>query len=326
VNSSPKQPDRVSTSDALDATFRRAGGIDSIVQTGDFAYSDGVLKAWASQARYTPADQMVVLSGGPRAVEGGMTTTARSMRLNRTTGDAYAEGEVKSTYSDLKAQPDGALLASSSPIHVTARAMTARRNSATALYTGDARLWQDANVVQAPSLEFDRNRRSLLAQGAPTRPVSTVLTQTDKSGSATPVAIKAARLTYADKERKAHFDSEVTAQGAGVTVNASQMDVFLQTRGQANEKQALTSASKIDHIVAEGQVVVSQPSRKAQGDRLVFTAAEDKFVMTGGPPSIFDAEQGEITGVSLTFYRRDGRVLVEGNDTSPTVTHTRVAR
>ena len=40
----------------------------------------------------------------------------------------------------------------------------------------------------------------------------------------------------------------------------------------------------------------------------------------GGPPSIFDAEQGKITGVSLTFYRHDDRVLVEGNNTSPTST------
>jgi len=29
---------------------------------------------------------------------------------------------------------------------------------------------------------------------------------------------------------------------------------------------------------------------------LVYTAADDKFVLTGGPPSIFDAERGKITG------------------------------
>jgi len=49
-------------------------------------------------------------------------------------------------------------------------------------------------------------------------------------------------------------------------------------------------------------------------------------VLTGGPPSIFDAEHGKITGVSLTFFRHDDRVLVEGNNLSPTVTQTRVAR
>ena len=43
--------------------------------------------------------------------------------------------------------------------------MTAHSTPAIALYTGDARLWQDANVIEAPSIEFDRNRRSVVAQG-----------------------------------------------------------------------------------------------------------------------------------------------------------------
>jgi len=62
------------------------------------------------------------------------------------------------------------------------------------------------------------------------------------------------------------------------------------------------------------------------GEILTYTAAEDKFVLTGGPPSIFDAEHGKITGVSLTLFRRDDRVVVEGDSSSPAVTQTRVVR
>jgi lipopolysaccharide export system protein LptA len=79
-------------------------------------------------------------------------------------------------------------------------------------------------------------------------------------------------------------------------------------------------------MVAEGSVRVQQPNRRAEGEKLVYTAADDKFVLTGGPPSIFDAEQGKITGVSLTFFRRDDRVLVEGEASTAVVTQTRVAR
>ena len=79
-------------------------------------------------------------------------------------------------------------------------------------------------------------------------------------------------------------------------------------------------------MVAEGNVLIQQPKRRAEGQKLVYTTAEDKFVLTGGPPSIFDAEQGKITGVSLTFFRRDDRVLVEGEASSPVVTQTRIAR
>jgi len=75
--------------------------------------------------------------------------------------------------------------------------------------------------------------------------------------------------------------------------------------------------------------VVQQPKRRAEGQKLVYTAADDKFVLTGGAsnelPSIFDAERGKITGGSLTFYRHDDRVLVEGEASTPVVTQTRVA-
>jgi lipopolysaccharide export system protein LptA len=330
VSEMPGQPDRVSTSNTLDASFNPGSGINSIVQQGSVAYSDGERRAWGERATYTPADQMLVLTGSPRVVDGGMTTTSRTMRMNRATGDALADGDVKSTYSDLKAQPNGALLAASDPIHVTARTMTAHSGPSVALYTGDARLWQNANVIQAPSIQFDRNHRSVVAQGTPNQPVSTVLVQVEKSGKVTPVKITSDRLTYADSERKAHFEEAVQAKGADLTITSKMMDVFLQPRDQSISNQSITGTGagtgKIDHIVASGQVAIVQPGRRATGEQLVYTTSDDKFVLTGGPPSIFDAEHGKITGVSLTFFRHDDRVLVEGNNSSPTVTQTRVAR
>ncbi|HTZ96288.1 MAG TPA: LPS export ABC transporter periplasmic protein LptC [Terriglobales bacterium] len=325
VNRNPSQPDRVSTSQMVDATFHPGQGIDSVVQQGDVAYEDGDRKAWGQHARYTPSDQILLLTGSPRVTEGGMTTTARSMRFNRATSDATAGGDVKSTYSDLTQQPNGALLASSSPIHVTARSMTVHGASAIALYTGDVRLWQDANVVTAPAIDFDRDHRSMVARGSASDPVSTVLVETDKNGVSTPVALTSTQLMYTDSERKAHFDEDVTAKSADATITAKEIDAFLLPRGSSSSNQA-NSGGKLEKIVADGQVVIIQPGRQGTGDRMVYTSADDKFVLTGGPPSIFDAEHGKITGVSLTFFRRDDRVLVEGNSTSPAVTQTRVAR
>ena len=104
------------------------------------------------------------------------------------------------------------------------------------------------------------------------------------------------------------------------------MNVFLRPRSQSANGSAAGTPGQIDRINAQGSIVIVQPSRRATGDRLDYTAADDKFVLTGGPPSIFDAEHGKITGDSLTFFRSDDRVLVEGRETSPTVTKTRVAR
>jgi lipopolysaccharide export system protein LptA len=159
-----------------------------------------------------------------------------------------------------------------------------------------------------------------------TQPVSTVLVQVDKSGKATPVNITSARLNYADAERRIFLDGGVTAKGADTTLTGQQMTVFLLARSQSQAGTGPGMPGQVERIVAQDRVVITQPTRHATGDRLVYTAAEDKFVLTGGTPSIFDAERGKITGDSLTFYRHDDRVLVEGKETSPTVTRTQVAR
>jgi lipopolysaccharide export system protein LptA len=371
VNFTPQLPDRVSTSQTLDALFLPQGGVSSIIQKGNVAYDDGKVpskhtQAWADKAVYTPADRVLVLTGSPRVSEGSMATTARTIRINRATDDAFADEDVKSTYSELQEQPNGALLASASPIHVTSATMTAHNSPAVAVYRGNARLWQDANIVEAPSIQFDRDRRFLVAQGTAAQPVSTVLVQAklvqpgpaqpgkvksdsvpaskpqakgeskakakseEKPADDGPIAITSARLTYADADRLAHYEVGVTAKGSNFTASSDTMDAYLVPRSQTSSNQPLagpiSGPGQLDHLVAKGNVVVQQPTRRAEGKTLVYTASDDKFVLTGGPPSIFDAERGKVTGVSLTFFRGDDRVLVEGEASTPVVTQTRVAR
>ena len=325
AGSHPLQPDRISTSDSIDAFFRPGTGIENVVQAGHFVYAAGSQKAFAASANYTPADQMLALTGSPRILDSGMETTANSVRLNHATGDGIAQGDVKTTYSDLKLQPNGALLASSDPIHVTAQSMTAHNNPGVATYTGNARLWQDANAIEAPSIQFQKEPRMLTARSQGNQKVSTFLMQADHSGKVTPVETTADHLTYIDSERKAHFEGDVTLHGSDMTVTSSQMDVLLAPASQASIS-AQNQTARLDKIIATGSVVLTQPNRRGTGDKLVYTSADDKFVLTGGAPSIFDAEHGKITGVSLTLYRTDDRVVVEGDSSSPAVTQTRVVR
>jgi lipopolysaccharide export system protein LptA len=157
-----------------------------------------------------------------------------------------------------------------------------------------------------------------------------VLVQVDKTGKVTPVNITSARLNYADAERRIFLDGGVTAKDADATMTGQQMTVFLLPRSQSKAGTNPAMPGQVDRIIAEDKVVITEPTRHATGDRLIYTSADDKFVLTGGPlsgpPSIFDAERGKTTGDSLTFYRHDDRVLVEGRGRSPAVTRTQVAR
>jgi lipopolysaccharide export system protein LptA len=142
----------------------------------------------------------------------------------------------------------------------------------------------------------------------------------------TPISITAPKLTYADSERRIHYEGSVEVKGSEFTASAKTVDAYLLARSQTSNNQGFAGPGQLDRMVAQDDVVIQQPKRRAEGQKLVYTASDDKFVLTGGTPSIFDAEQGRITGVSLTFFRRDDRVLVEGGASAPVVTQTRVAR
>jgi lipopolysaccharide export system protein LptA len=89
--------------------------------------------------------------------------------------------------------------------------------------------------------------------------------------------------------------------------------------------QSGKASSQVQTIDATGNILLQQPGRRAAGTRLVYIADEEKFVLTGtpaSPPSIFDAEHGQVTGVSLTFFNRDDKVLVDSSN-SMSITQTR---
>ena len=144
--------------------------------------------------------------------------------------------------------------------------------------------------------------------------------ETDKKGKTTPVNVTADRLSYVDADRKAVFSGNVLVRGAETTTTADTVQVLLLARGnQAN--------SQLDRIIAQGEINIQQQDRKATGNQLVYTAQEEKFVLTasgGKRPSIFDAERGQITGDSLTFYTHDDRVLVDSKESSHTLIQTRI--
>ncbi len=345
VSTSPGEPEKVSTSQNLDVAFAPDGGAEKLVQTGDFQYHEpspkpdaGGRAMFADKATYTPADQILVLNGSPRVIDGGMTTTAEVIRLNRQSGEAFADKEVKTTYSDLKPQPNGALLATSEPVHVTALHMTSHNQPTVAHYTGNVRLWQTANVVRAPMIDFDQQDRTIVAHGDTSQSVSSLFVQRSADGRAAPVDVTADKLVYVDADRLARYTGNVLAKSPSGTINAQQIDIYLK-QADAGGSQGVGAAkapkpvipgsegpSRIDHMVAIGRVVVTEPNRRAVGDRLVYTADDGKYYLTGKSPSIFDAEHGTVWGDSLTFYSHDDRVLVESKGSPPTVTRARITK
>ena len=149
VDSTPGKPDRVLTARELTAKFNDKGEIVSADQSGDFHYQDGTQTATADRAKYIAAEETVLLTGSPRVMDTGITLTGDSIQLNRKTRSAFAQDNVKTTYTNMSAQPSGAMLASSDPIHVTGTSVNFNLATGVARYT-KSRLWQGPNIVEAP--------------------------------------------------------------------------------------------------------------------------------------------------------------------------------
>ena len=332
VSATPGQPDRISQSHDLLTTFTKGKtqALEDAIQTGNVQIDEGQRSATADRATFHQATGSMTLSGNVRYQDPstGAALTSNTLALNRVTSETVATGEVKTTYAEQKSQSSGAMLSSSQAVHVTAPQMVLKNTSGLARYSGGARLWQSGNVIQAPLIEFNRSDRTLTASGQDNRRVSTVFLQADKNGKQVPVEITADRLHYDDSQRKAVFDGSVVLQSADSKLRASKTTVILKSeseRREAGENIASSAPSEVQSIEAIGNILLEQPGRKATGERLVYTADEQKFVLTGtpgAPPSIFDAEHGQVTGVSLTFFNRDGRVLVDSSN-STSITQTR---
>ncbi|MGC1784847.1 MAG: LptA/OstA family protein, partial [Acidobacteriaceae bacterium] len=95
----------------------------------------------------------------------------------------------------------------------------------------------------------------------------------------------------------------------------------------AREKSS--GESSIEKIVATGHVRLVQPGRRGTGTRIVYTASDGHFVLTGdaeNPPEVFDADRGTVTGQVLTFTSPEQAIIVSGNSSKSTTTRTRVKK
>jgi len=72
-----------------------------------------------------------------------------------------------------------------------------------------------------------------------------------------------------------------------------------------------------------------QQGRRGTGTRLVYSASDGQFVLTGDsahPPEVIDPIQGTVTGQALTFSSLTQAIIVSGSPNDSAVTKTRVQK
>lgn len=286
--------------------------------------------AWASHADYTAANQTVRLRGNPRLEQtGSLNLSADAIDYHRDTGNALATGNVKATYN----QSGGAASSQSLPQLggkgntnvIAARAEFSSAKGIAYFYgapSHPARLWQGGNSVSAPVIEMRRAQQELHAYGSGRDAVHAAFVAV--MGAKAPsglVRVAGDSLVYSGKSHLGDFKGHVLAVDPFGNLSAANVSMRIAP-AQAHEP------ARLEGMVATGNVVLTQPGRRAAGTKLVYTAKDERYVLTGRPgalPYLVDRVHGKTTGAALIFNNRNDSVEVNGGEGSA-VTETRIPR
>jgi len=297
------------------------GEWSKITMQGNVHLREGDRSGEAQQAVFTKANQTAVLTGQALARDASSETHAAKITFNQGTGEIFAEGNVRST--DLSVKTTAVQLAPA-PTNLSSEHMEASSKTGRALYTGHARMWQGASVLEAESIELLRYTRVVNAVGN-VRAVFPQACSNDQSQSKKQPSlwhISAGTLTYWDLENRAKLEENVVVQSVDQRMRAPVLDLFF-TRATGG-KQGVPGAAQISRAVGTGGVMVEEGDRRATAEKGVYTAEDQKFVLSGGNPTLYDAQEGTTTGRQLTFHIADDTIIVDSAEGLRTLTKHRV--
>lgn len=315
------RPLQTATASRGDVQLDAAGEWSQITLHGKVRLKEGERNAEAEQAVFVKAAQTSVLTGQAMVRDEGNETRAAKITFHQATGDIEAEGKVRTT--DLSAKT-GTVQLSQAPSNISAEHLQGNSKSGRALYTGHARLWQGPSVMEADSIELLRESRVLNAKGN-VRGVFPQEGQGDAKKKQPSIChFSSETLTFWDQENRAHLEKDVMVQSADQRMRAPVLDLYFAR--EASGKQGGEGTLELSQAVGTGGVMVEQGDRRGTAERGVYIAEEQKFVLSGGTPTLYDSTEGTTTGRELTFNIADDTIIIDSGNGTRTLTKHRVQR
>ena len=285
------------------------------------------MRATAGRAVYEGAGAWLRLTLSPRVEDGGLQLTAERIDVSEDSGDAFAHGNVKATWTDTgagqAARPQGGAPAQSGvalggqgPAHMIAAEAQLHRATGEATFRGHARLWQQANSVAGPVIVLDRQRQTLTARSADAaEPVRAVLVS---AGGAEPA--KAAGQGAGERSGK---DAAGRPAGRGSTGPS-----VIRVRGgdlkySDAERKAVMRGGALGTVVAETgtaqsvsnevELTLLPPGNHAGKDGA--PAQVDRMTARGHVALTFDVRRA--TGEQLVYTGETGEYVLTGTASAP---------
>jgi lipopolysaccharide export system protein LptA len=280
---------RIARAARLDVrTAPNLGAIEEADFRGNVLITDPPdLTARAPRVLYHVARDRMQLSPGsgdpgpePEVTDGRTTVKARTIDMALSSRSMTADTDVQSTLQPRRRdeKPQGAdaarlpaMLKDDEPIFVTSNRLVYDGAAEQATYTGNASLWQEETRIQADVIELDEKGGNLTARTKvrTTLPMTEVDPKT-KARTTTPAEGQAELFVYDDGKRMATYTTAAHLVGAQGDLHAGRIELFLAPK-----------SNDLERLEAYDAVTVREGLRRADGERLTYTAANQRYVMTG---------------------------------------------
>jgi lipopolysaccharide export system protein LptA len=304
----PMQPSqdrgtRTLTSQNMTAVFLKdTQDIERVDAQGDGKFNENDRNGVAATVSYVAADQTVRLRGGdPTVWDSRGRTKAVELDSDLANDISYARGKTTTTYYSQE-QTNGATPFSKtkSPVYIVSERGEFRHQSGQAIYTGNARAWQDDNYVRGDKLVLYVNDKRMEASGHVQTTIYNAKRKVENNNAVVPVFASADSMFYSDPDRTIHYEGSVDIKQGTDRLTSGVADVYLQKETNEMEK-----------TIAQRNVVLTQPNRKGTGEWVEYTSENEVAILKGNPARVEDTEQGNTEGNRLTLSVRDGKVTAD---------------
>jgi lipopolysaccharide export system protein LptA len=187
------------------------------------------------------------------------------------------------------------------PVIVLANALDYDGAASTGVYTGAAQLYQADTSIKAETIAIDNKSGNLSASGGVT--TTTMLDQVgkDRKKQRAHSVATSKEIKYEDADRRLTYLNDAHMSGPDGDMNAARIELYLKPSGD-----------ELERAEAFENVTLREQNRETTGTKMIYTTANETYVVTGAPVKIVDECRRETIGKTLTFNKGTDRIVVDG--------------
>lgn len=287
--------------------------VERLDAVGNAKFTELDRSALSDEISFTQSDEIIRLRGGePTVWDSRARARAKEIDWDTRNERSMLRGQVGTTYYSQKqtggATPFGQ---GDKPVYITADSGEFDHRAETALFTGNARGWQENNYVRAERFFIQQREGQFTAEGSVQSLLYSAKRRESGRESNVPVYASSRRMTYNRDGRSLRYETDVDIRQGTDRIVGGTANVFLDDKGE------------VARTDIENGVVITQPNRRAAGDYAQYVAANQTITLRGNPARVEDAQSGSSEGGQLTVFLEENRVVSEGKTKQNTSGRTR---